>query len=600
VKADERAGTMDRLPKVFGRYVLMRRLSQGGMGEIFLAKSGEIQGFEKLVIIKKILPHLAEDRDFIKRFIDEAQIAIKLAHGNIAIVYEVGMVEGEYFLAIEYVEGRDLRRTLSRCHENGQRIPPDLCLYVAREVANALAYAHRREDEKGRPINLVHCDISPPNVLLSYEGEVKIIDFGIAKSALRISGTNPNVGFGKFGYMAPEQLISGGVIDRRTDTYALGVVLYEMLVGERLFLFPEGTDYREVASAVTKGEVPFPSERAPHVSRELDDLVMRALRPDPDERYQNAEEMRDAIQRLLYAMNPSVSADALGRFLQRIFSAEMVTERRERERARSTDLSAFKDELEDQRTHTVSFAVAGHETRRGPATTPMRRDPDAEAALLAVANAAPGEVTPISPAAVLTPLTLDSVSRSQKLVRRSPRSHRIAFVAAVVGFSVVGGLLAFLWLRPPPTPRAASAQVDAASPVDAAGRLDAAPVAVAPDPRDAGFAAMEIPAPDASPAPHPPRHPPAKGGRHLKAPVAKAPPPVADRPKGSPERVEAKFRAVRQEYADFKRAYGARLESEWSAVLFLATYGKADKYEKLDGMIDRLRSQMAKVRKGTE
>ena len=134
--AEEHAGAQDKLPKVFGRYLLIRRLSQGGMGEIYLAKSGEIQGFEKLVIIKKILPHLAEDRDFIKRFIDEAQIAIKLAHGNIAIVYEVGMVEGEYFLAIEYVEGRDLRRTLSRCHENGQRIPPDLCLYVAREVSN--------------------------------------------------------------------------------------------------------------------------------------------------------------------------------------------------------------------------------------------------------------------------------------------------------------------------------------------------------------------------------------------------------------------------------------------------------------------------------
>ncbi|MBI5479815.1 MAG: serine/threonine protein kinase [Deltaproteobacteria bacterium] len=587
--ADERAGTQDQLPKVFGRYLLIRRLSQGGMGEIYLAKSGEIQGFEKLVIIKKILPHLAEDRDFIKRFIDEAQIAIKLAHGNIAIVYEVGMVEGEYFLAIEYVEGRDLRRTLSRCHENGQRIPPDLCLYVAREVSNALAYAHRREDEKGRPINLVHCDISPPNVLLSYEGEVKIIDFGIAKSALRISGTNPNVGFGKFGYMAPEQLISGGVIDRRTDTYALGVVLYEMLVGERLFLFPEGTDYREVAAAVTKGEVPFPSERAPHVGRDLDDLVMRALRPDPDDRYQAAEEMRDAIQRLLYAMNPSVSADALGRFLQRIFQAEMVTERRERERVRSTDLSAFKEELEDQRTHTVSFAVAGHETRRGPATTPMRRDPEAEAALLAVADAAPAEVTPISPAAVLTPLTLDAVSRSQRLVRRQPRAGTVAFVAGVAAFAVIGGLLAFLWLRPKPMPVAVPPP-----------QLDAAPAVVAPAPVDAGLAPPVVTQADAAPARPPARHPPPRVAKHPKPPPTKAPPPVVDKPKVSPEKVEAKFRAVRGEYADFKKAYGARLESEWSAVLFLATYGKADKYEKLDGMIDRLRAQMGKVRKGAE
>jgi serine/threonine protein kinase len=585
---EQQAGTQDKLPKVFGRYLLIRRLSQGGMGEIYLAKSGEIQGFEKLVIIKKILPHLSEDRDFIKRFIDEAQIAIKLNHGNIAIVYEVGMVEGQYFLAIEYIEGRDLRRTLSRCHENGQRIPPDMCLYVAREVANALAYAHKREDEKGRPINLVHCDISPPNVLLSYEGEVKIIDFGIAKSALRISGTNPNVGFGKFGYMAPEQLISGGIIDRRTDTYALGVVLYEMLVGERLFLFPEGTDYREVAAAVTKGDVPFPSERAPHVSRELDDLVMRALRPDPDERYQTAEEMRDAIQRLLYAMNPSVSADALAKFLQRIFATEVATERRERERVRSTDMSAFKEELEDQRTHTVSFAVAGYETRKGPATTPMRRDPEAEAALIAVAQAAPGEVTPILPQAVLTPLTRDSVSRSQKLTRRpaARRPNMALFLAGVAAFAVIGGLLAFLVLRPRPKPVAVPpARVDAAS-------------VVAVVQADAGYAPMVIEAPDAGPT-HPVRHP-TKVVKHPKQPPTKAPPLVEKPSRSSPERVEAKFRAVRGEYADFKKAYGARLESEWSAVLFLATYGKADKYEKLDGMIDRLRAQMSRVRKGTE
>jgi serine/threonine protein kinase len=584
--AEEHAGAQDKLPKVFGRYLLIRRLSQGGMGEIFLAKSGEIQGFEKLVIIKKILPHLAEDRDFIKRFIDEAQIAIKLAHGNIAIVYEVGMVEGEYFLAIEYVEGRDLRRTLSRCHENAQRIPPDLCLYVAREVSNALAYAHRREDEKGRPINLVHCDISPPNVLLSYEGEVKIIDFGIAKSALRISGTNPNVGFGKFGYMAPEQLISGGVIDRRTDTYALGVVLYEMLVGERLFLFPEGTDYREVAAAVTKGDVPFPSERAPHVSRDLDDLVMRALRPDADERYQTAEEMRDAIQRLLYAMNPGVSADALARFLLRLFAAEVQTERRERERVRSTDLSQFKEELEDQRTHTVSFAVAGHETRKGPATTPMRRDPEAEAALMAVAGSAPSDGRPIVPAAVLTPLTLEAVSRSQRLARPRRRSSMALFLAGVAAFALVGGLLAFLWLRPKPKPVAVPAPA-----------ADAAPVAAAPV--DAGFAPMVIEASDAGSPLHPVKHPVVRVTKHPKVPLAKALP-VVEKPKASAEKVEAKFRAVRREYADFKKAYGARLESEWSAVLFLATYGKADKYEKLDAMIDRLRAQMGKVRAGAE
>jgi serine/threonine-protein kinase len=189
----------DTLPHVFGRYLLLKRLSRGGMGEIFLAKLGEIQGFEKLVIIKKILPNLVADQEFIKRFIDEAQVAIKLNHANIAPVFEVGKVDGEYFLAIEYIEGRDLRRTVTRQREERIRLPPDLALYITRELSNGLAYAHRRTDEAGVSLALVHCDISPPNVMISFEGEVKVIDFGIAKSAIRIAGTNPNMGFGKFG-----------------------------------------------------------------------------------------------------------------------------------------------------------------------------------------------------------------------------------------------------------------------------------------------------------------------------------------------------------------------------------------------------------------
>src|SRR5262245_54139094 len=162
-----------QLPHVFGRYLLLKRLSRGGMGEIFLAKLGEIQGFEKLVIIKKILPNLAADEEFIKRFIDEAQVAIKLQHANIAPVFEVGKVDGQYFLAIEYVGGRDLRRLVAKQREDRTRLPPDLCLYIARELASGLAYAHRRKDERGQSLALVHCDISPPNVMVSFEGEVK-------------------------------------------------------------------------------------------------------------------------------------------------------------------------------------------------------------------------------------------------------------------------------------------------------------------------------------------------------------------------------------------------------------------------------------------
>src|SRR5437764_1853046 len=150
--------TPHELPQVFGRYLLLKRLSRGGMGEIFLGKLGEIQGFEKPVIIKKILPQLSADDEFIKRFIDEAQVAIKLNHANIAQVFEVGKVDGDYFLAIEYIEGRDLRRLITRCREQKTRLPPDLCLYVARDLAAGLGYAHRRTGSDGKALALVHCD----------------------------------------------------------------------------------------------------------------------------------------------------------------------------------------------------------------------------------------------------------------------------------------------------------------------------------------------------------------------------------------------------------------------------------------------------------
>src|SRR5262245_51510216 len=291
---------VEELPKVFGRYLLLKRLSRGGMGEIFLAKLGEIQGFEKLVIIKKILPNLVADEEFIKRFIDEAQVAIKLQHANVAPVFEVGKVDGEYFLAIEYIEGRDLRRMIARQREERTRLPPDLCLYISRELSNGLAYAHRKTDDQGKALALVHCDISPPNVMVSFEGEVKVIDFGIAKSAVRIAASNPNMGFGKFGYMAPEQLVRGGVVDKRTDVYAAGVVLYELLTGERLFVFPEGADYKQIARIVTKGEFIPVSKRDPGLDPSLDPIVGKALAPRADERYQTCEEFRDAIQAKLY------------------------------------------------------------------------------------------------------------------------------------------------------------------------------------------------------------------------------------------------------------------------------------------------------------
>ena len=351
------AGVEPSLPQVFGRYLLVQRLSRGGMGEIFLAKHG-LAGFEKLAVIKKVLPHLAADAQFISRFVDEAQVAIKLQHVNVAQVFEVGRVGDEYFLALEYVEGRDLRRTLALLGQRKQRLPVDLALFIGRELANGLAYAHRRTSNDGASLNLVHCDISPPNVLVSFEGETKVIDFGIAKSAIRGTATDPKMGFGKFGYMAPEQLIRGGVVDHRTDIYAAGVVLFELLTGKRLYEAGPEPDYRALAQKVARGEHTLPSEIDP-VLAPYDDLVATALRPKPEDRYQSAAELRDAIQQCLVGVNPTISTDQLGAYMRELFADEMTAQRELHERVAKAHLVGLPGAAARRRPiSTVSFALA--------------------------------------------------------------------------------------------------------------------------------------------------------------------------------------------------------------------------------------------------
>jgi serine/threonine protein kinase len=345
-----------RLPVVFGRYLLLQRLSRGGMGEIFLAKHG-LAGFEKLAVIKKVLPHLAEDEQFISRFVDEAQVAIKLAHVNVAQVFEVGRVGDEYFLALEYVDGRDLRRTLTLLAQEKRRFPIDIALLIGRELANGLAYAHRRTAADGSSLGLVHCDISPPNVMVSFEGETKIIDFGIARSALRGTATDPKMGFGKFGYMAPEQLLRGGVVDHRTDVYAAGVVLFELLTGCRLYEPKDFTDYRALARAVAQGQHRVPSDLDPALAP-CDALITTSLAPRPEDRFATAADLRDSIQLLLASVNPTVSTDQLSAVMRGLFATEMAQQRELQERIANTHLADFHEQLNTQVVPTVSFALS--------------------------------------------------------------------------------------------------------------------------------------------------------------------------------------------------------------------------------------------------
>ena len=346
--------------QVFGRYLLIRRLSRGGMGEVYLAKTGQIQGFEKLVVIKRILPNLSSNPDFSKRFVTEADIAIKLSHVNIVPVLEVGKVQDEFFLALEHVEGRDLRAIQNGCANAKRPLPISLALLVVRDLLNGLSYAHRREDVTGRHLQIVHCDISPPNVLVSYEGEVKVIDFGIAKSVMESESQEEGaakIGFGKLGYMAPEQILKGHDIDPRTDLYSVGVILWELLTGKKLIVFDESTPYKEIARKVVLEPIPLPSQTIPGIEPSLDRLVTVACAKKPEERFQTASEFRDAVQMALVRLAPTTNNETLGTFLRELFAAEIEEDRELLRHAKNVDLNPYRHELTSAMEETVSFAV---------------------------------------------------------------------------------------------------------------------------------------------------------------------------------------------------------------------------------------------------
>src|SRR3954468_6999312 len=210
-------------PLKFGKYVLLKPLARGGMGAIFLAAAGE-PGFQKLCVVKKVIAEKS-DRAKANRFLDEAKVVLRLSHAALVNTFDAGEVDGEFYIAMELVEGKDLREVWNRCVRTRQRIPLDVALYVVREVARALAYVHSYGDLK-----LVHRDVAPPNILLAYVGDVKLTDFGLARSVLKQEHTAPGVVFGRAAYLAPEQA-RGEVADARTDVYTLGIVLWELLTG---------------------------------------------------------------------------------------------------------------------------------------------------------------------------------------------------------------------------------------------------------------------------------------------------------------------------------------------------------------------------------
>ena len=305
-------------PIPFGKYTLFERIGRGGMADVFKARIQGPAGFERTFVVKRILPHLSDDPSFTKMFIDEAKIAAKLSHPNIVQVFELGSVDDEYFMSMEYVRGHDLAETMRTLWARVGPPRPELVAYVGREMCRALAYAHEFTSEDGQVLGMIHRDISPSNVMLSYDGAVKILDFGIAKAlgAEAIEETKSGTLKGKFAYMAPEQTVSNE-IDRRIDIFATGIVLHEILTGRRLF---KGENDMQTIERVRRCEVSPPSLFNPLCPPQLDQIVLQALARNRDERYQSASEMADALDDVVYASR--FQATHLAQTMRSLFPAE--------------------------------------------------------------------------------------------------------------------------------------------------------------------------------------------------------------------------------------------------------------------------------------
>jgi serine/threonine-protein kinase len=295
-----------------GKYQVISKLATGGMAEVFLAKAAGPRGFEKRLVLKRILPHLVEDSRFVEMFLAEARLSAQLEHPNIVHIFDFGELEGTYYLAMEYIDGSNLRALSRRAYKDGVRLPPVFCAKIISLACEGLAFAHDFTSlETGDPLNLIHRDISPDNILLSRQGAVKVVDFGIAKAANQEHTTQTGMLKGKIAYMSPEQL-QGHPLDRRADVYALGVVLYELLTGQKPF--DATTDMSSIQAILYEPFVPA-AQRRPDLPRALGQILERALHKDREHRYPDCRAFHTELERFILSTGEPVGAFQLAQLV---------------------------------------------------------------------------------------------------------------------------------------------------------------------------------------------------------------------------------------------------------------------------------------------
>ncbi len=314
-------------PHLFGKFFLLQRLAVGGMAEIYRARVPGAGGFEKELVVKRILPARAQDQGFIKMLVNEAKLTVQLTHSNIAQIYECGTIDGNYFISMELVNGVSMKEMMQAFARAGAPLSPEQAIFLVLQLLQGLAYAHRKTDPAGGPLQIVHCDVSPDNALLSFEGEVKLLDFGIARAATGLSNYKEGMLMGKLGYVAPEQASLEKRWDHRVDVFAAGIILYELLTKQKPF--PRATDVESLIESRRARVVP-PSTIAPHLPRDVDAIVARALAYDPEKRFPDARTFADALVDVLFPTPHSSIQDHLGKQMQQVFAEKIARQRQAR------------------------------------------------------------------------------------------------------------------------------------------------------------------------------------------------------------------------------------------------------------------------------
>jgi eukaryotic-like serine/threonine-protein kinase len=304
-----------------GKYDILALLAIGGTAEIYLARIAGEAGFEKYVVVKCLLDHLADDADFVRMFLDEARLGAQLDHSNIVQTLELGQHNGRYYMVMEHLAGMSLAQLARKTHERVPSgvIPVEIVLGLASQACSGLHYAHQRTGNDGKQLNVVHRDVSPQNLVVTFEGVLKIVDFGIAKADQRQTHTKSGTIKGKFAYMSPEQCLAEP-IDRRTDVFALGTVVHELLTARRLF---KRTNTYETYQAILKGNVPPPSRYNREVDADLDKVILKALAYQKEERYPNAEALGEAMLGWLHRRGKSMSGSDVSRYVEKVCAQEV-------------------------------------------------------------------------------------------------------------------------------------------------------------------------------------------------------------------------------------------------------------------------------------